>query len=1402
MTQVLDPTGAETVTTEYDMEGRAYRQFDGEGNLLVRIVYNPDGSTTVYDAQENAQTFESNQHNVLTETHDELNRATYTSYDDNFRPTEIENAAGQTLAMEWSADGKNLLGKTDPAGNRTTYEYDSLNNLIAETDPLGSVTRYTYDGKLLTSKTDAAGNVTTYTYSPDGNLATETDAVGRTTTYAYDLHGQRTSVTDWRGKVTTYVYDDLGRLVETIDPRGRVSRSEYNAAGQLLRTITNYDPARPQNAENQYNLVTTYAYDVRGNQVAVTDTLGYTTHYEYDEADHLVRTIDAAGNVTTNVYDVAGKLELTIDALGRTTSYVYDAVGRRLTTIDALGNASGTTTFNIAANTSTATDALGHAATYYYDELNRVIKVVYPLGNTTLTTYDANGNVAGRTDQLGRTTHYEYDVFNRLVRTTDPLGAVTQTIYDSKGNRIATIDALGNRTSYEYDDQGRLLATLDPLGNRTTNTYDEDGNLTETTDALGRTTRTEYNEWGRRTASVDAAGRRMTYTYDALDRVVSTTDPTGTSTTTYNALGNIIARSDGHGRTATTTYDVLGRVISTTDFDGNTTTNGYDAVGNLVSSTDEQGRTTTYTYDVLNRRIASTDAAGNVSRVAYDVLGNVTDQINANGVVTHFIYDALNRQVAVIQNYRPTMQPGADTNVRTDYTYNAVGNRTRVKDANGNVTEFHYDALNRVIEKIDPLGNTWQYEYDLAGNLILRTDGNHKTIGFTYDATGRLTHIDYPEPDADVSFTYNEIGHRIGMTDGLGTTHWNYDELGRLTSVTDPNGKTVRYTYDAEGNRTGLVYPDGKQVAYNFDTDNNLAEVADWNNQATAYEYDTLGRLLSILRPNGVTSTYAYDEAGHLALLEHTIGEDILAGYEYTYDAVGNVSRAVERVSGGATNGPTVSMTVIDTGGAPLAGRTIYAFSGDTYTNYSKVTDAQGKASITLPEGEYRFRVDVDGTKFWSGTENHCEIGKCDQVILTIPQPVLVSIVDTEGTPQEGLSIYAFDGTAYTNFSAMTNTAGQASLRLPVGYYRFRADMNGQQFWSNAENHCAVPGCTIAAVRVTLPVSVLVNDSLSMPKPGIQVYAYNGFTYTNLSAVTDEDGLAIFTLPEGNYRFRADLNGTQFWSGESSHCSLPGCRGAEIIVSAPLLVTVLDTDGVAQGGIPVYVYNGNTYTNISATTDENGRATFTLPAGSYRFRADRNGTQFWSEATNHCDVPTCTGAVIRVTRGVTVTVQDTHGTRKDGVPVYVFNGATYTNFNDVTNANGQVTFTLPEGNYRFRADFNGTQYWSGGQNHCAVPGCAGASVTVTLPTLVTVHDTDGTPKAGLMVYVFNGIAYTNRSATTDANGQATFTLPEGNYRFRTDLNGTQFWSGATNNCAVPGCESAEVTVSIPVIVAI
>jgi YD repeat-containing protein len=56
----------------------------------------------------------------------------------------------------------------------------------------------------------------------------------------------------------------------------------------------------------------------------------------------------------------------------------------------------------------------------------------------------------------------------------------------------------------------------------------------------------------------------------------------------------------------------------------------------------------------------------------------------------------------------------------------------------------------------------------------------------------------------------------------------------------------------------------------------------------THYGYDDLDRLDTLTLPNDVTSSYSYDEAGRLTLLTHNNLTETLASYDYALDNVGN----------------------------------------------------------------------------------------------------------------------------------------------------------------------------------------------------------------------------------------------------------------------------------------------------------------------------------------------------------------------------------------------------------------------------------------------------------------------------------------------------------------------------------
>jgi RHS repeat-associated protein len=231
---------------------------------------------------------------------------------------------------------------------------------------------------------------------------------------------------------------------------------------------------------------------------------------------------------------------------------------------------------------------------------------------------------------------------------------------------------------------------------------------------------------------------------------------------------------------------------------------------------------------------------------------------------------------------------------------------------------------------------------------------------------------------------------------------------------------------------------------------------------------------------------------------------------------------------------------------------------------------------------------------------------------------------------------------------------------------------------------------------------VTVRDSDGTPLVNLPVYAFNGSTYVNVSAITDANGQVFLTLVDGNYRFQTELNGVQFWSDNVNHCTLPGCTGAEIEVTKPLTVSVTDTQGTAQAGLTVRIYDGETYTGYSGTTDVNGQVSLTLPAGNYRARVDYNEAKFYSSATNTCTLPGCEQISVTVNVPVTVSVVGVDNSPFEGITVELYKDGVLQTNDDLTDENGAVLFTLNDDVYQFAANLSETRFWS---ETCTIPGC-------------------------------------------------------------------------------------------------
>ncbi|MBW2344541.1 MAG: carboxypeptidase regulatory-like domain-containing protein, partial [Deltaproteobacteria bacterium] len=379
--------------------------------------------------------------------------------------------------------------------------------------------------------------------------------------------------------------------------------------------------------------------------------------------------------------------------------------------------------------------------------------------------------------------------------------------------------------------------------------------------------------------------------------------------------------------------------------------------------------------------------------------------------------------------------------------------------------------------------------------------------------------------------------------------------------------------------------------------------------------------------------------------------------------------------------------------------------------------------------------MDYLGNRFWSQAVS---LPETSTVHVVIEEETAEVTVTTSAGPAQGVRVYLFSGSgSYLSLYENTGADGKVSFDLPVDRdFKFRADISGNQYWSNVTTIVAGGPNKVPVEAGGGLFQVTVEKAPGIPMEGINTYLFNtSGTYLGLSQVTDSSETSV-------------------------------TENTSITLAIPHQDTVITVQDMYQGtpealeGLNVYLFTpAGSYLSQYEITDSNGHVTFNIPERAYKVRADYLGQQFWSGELTWQDISV---DIPMADAEITVTGS---GQPLEGVNVYVFStSGSYLNENDTTDVNGRVTFRLPAGTYKFRADYQGSQYWSGEEtltsdqvNPIAISTGGG---TFTLTVLKGVAD----PLVGANCYVFSeGGSYFGMSATTDGNGQVSFALADGTY---------------------------------------
>jgi RHS repeat-associated protein len=231
---------------------------------------------------------------------------------------------------------------------------------------------------------------------------------------------------------------------------------------------------------------------------------------------------------------------------------------------------------------------------------------------------------------------------------------------------------------------------------------------------------------------------------------------------------------------------------------------------------------------------------------------------------------------------------------------------TQLSDRFGNTLDINRDpnGSGQIRTIVTPNGRWLKFTYAtcVAPFTVCVTqvqDNSGRTLSYTYDPNGRLTTVTDPA-GGTIRYGWAACTNKITCTEVLTVTDPNgnvttnaYDSSGRISGQTDGAGGTWAYAYQVNGSgqitATTVTDPRGIQDTYTFDANSYLASVTDAAGtsqaQTTTTVFDPVTNLLtSQTDPLGRTTTYSYDGLGNITSLTMLAGTAHPSTYSFTYE--------------------------------------------------------------------------------------------------------------------------------------------------------------------------------------------------------------------------------------------------------------------------------------------------------------------------------------------------------------------------------------------------------------------------------------------------------------------------------------------------------------------------------------
>ena len=623
----------------------------------------------------------------------------------------------------------NLISVIDEEGMLTTYTYDPKNQKLTESRNDQRIS-YSYNELgALTSTTDAKGNKTTLEYNSINQLIKKVEAEGTEdesiVSYEYDERDNLIKI--YRGEGTTkrvfksYQYDELNRVKEqSIRGEGNsVTKDIYDYEVDRVNHKTTTTVTRVY--EDEPNRVIETTYDALNRKVKVSVDGTETESYSYDSFSRLKEAKNQNHTVTFESYnDLNQVTSETQDSY--TISKTYDAT-QNLTSITLPNSRVVEKTYNQNSLLTTISYDNNNIATLSYNRRGQITK--QELGNGVVQTlsYDTNAREEQREYKKSNEILYKedtsYDLNSNIVKkATKELNSylIANYTYDAK-DRVKSNSLLNHY--FNYDNQDNIVAT-----NHNGKEESREANVD--------------NEY----VNIKANSQEVTIEYDKDGNLKRYNN----QTFSYDYLNRLIKVEEDDITVATFTYDALNRRVTKTA-DNQTTRYIYNNDRVIQEITDNQQNDITYIYGAYKDDpiafIKDNQTYYYIKDRQYSI-EYITDQ-EAN-IVESYSYTSYGITTIKDQNNNTITEPMQSygfTGRRYDSETKLYHYRNRVysptlgrfiqTDPKGYVDGYNLYAYvkNNPLRYLDPMGTTARYGSSLSFPNI--TDDAYIQIGTNYD---------------------------------------------------------------------------------------------------------------------------------------------------------------------------------------------------------------------------------------------------------------------------------------------------------------------------------------------------------------------------------------------------------------------------------------------------------------------------------------------------------------------------------------------------------------------------------------------------------------------------------------------------------------------------------------------